>query len=212
MDDIEEIDKKLTKLKAAKIIVCPKKRDIFKIFYLCKPEDIKVVIIGQDPYHTVNHDGNPIANGMSFSVNKKVKVPPSLKKIYKELAREDNLFKIPSHGDLIEWVKQGVFLFNTALTVPEKHPHAHKGDWIGFTPKVIKKIIEKRGKNVVFMLWGRPAQKYKSLIGGKPKILETSHPSPLAWQRHFDSCNHFKLANEYLESVEETPINWNCLT
>ncbi len=184
--------------------IYPPKDEIFNLFEHINFENIKVVILGQDPYH-----GEGQGNGIAFSVKRNIKIPPSLKNIYKEISAEYNEFKIPEHGDLTGWVEQGVFLLNTVLTVEEglANSHAKKG-WEEFTDNIIRKINEKN-QPVVFMLWGNPAKKKKSLItNSQHLILETSHPSPLGVHKGFAGCGHFKKVNEFLEQNNIQKINW----
>ena len=184
--------------------IFPAKEDIFNAFDLTQFENLKVVILGQDPYH--NHDQ---AHGLAFSVQKGVAVPPSLRNMYKELEASVENFEVPTHGNLESWASQGVFLLNTTLTVEAHNPNSHKDiGWETFTDTVIKKISEHK-QNVVFMLWGSHARKKKSLIDeNKHLILESSHPSPLSAYRGFLGCNHFVLANEYLKNLNKEIIDW----
>lgn len=188
--------------------IFPPYSEIFNLFNNIEYKDIKVVILGQDPYH-----GEGQGNGIAFSVNTGIKIPPSLRNIYKELELEyinaETPFKPNKNGDLTPWVKQGVFLLNASLTVREGEPnsHARKG-WEFFTTEVIKKINEKN-RPVVFLLWGDFAKKKKEFITNKKHlILETVHPSPLSASRGFLGCDHFKMANNFLESEGLTPIDW----
>ena len=185
------------KIKAGKRIYPPGPL-IFNAFNSTPVEDVKVVIIGQDPYH-----GPGEAMGLSFSVPKGVRVPPSLKNIYKEL-HEDIGFKIPDHGDLTPWAEQGVFMLNAILTVEHKKPGSHrKVGWHLFTDAVIEKLSSTRS-GLVFMLWGNFAKSKRILIDeGKHHILEAAHPSPLAGGKFF-GCKHFSKANELLDE----PIEW----
>ena len=179
--------------------VCPKKNDIFNAFNT-EISDIKCVILGQDPYPDVNK-----AMGLSFSVPAGVKIPASLKNIYKEICREYG-YPFPETGDLTPWAEQGVFLLNTILTYRknDKGNNAHKKKgWEIFTDNVIK-TIEKEDRPIVYMLWGNEAIKKKALITNpKHIVLESIHPSPLN-QDKFVGNNHFKLCNEYLSE----PIDW----
>jgi len=185
----------------------PLRKNIFRVFELCKPEDIKVIIFGQDPYHSTDHDGQPTAQGLSFSVRINRGPPPSLQNIYKVLSKTVEGFHTPTHGDLTSWVKQGVFMLNTALTVRPHAAGSHVGWWSSFTHKVVKAIIARNDK-IVFMLWGRKAQDMEDVIGNKGRILKTSHPSPFSARRGFLQCNHFNQANEYLEEHSKKPIDW----
>ena len=180
---------------------------IFNAFTTTPIKDIKVCIIGQDPYHQPGQ-----AMGLCFSVNRGITVPPSLRNIYKCIAQDDDVpnFKIPKHGDLTHWADQGVFLLNTVLTVTDSSANSHKkAGWLKFTDEVIK-VISKECDGVVFMLWGKPAQKKAKLIDeNKHHILEAPHPSPLSAFRGFFECQHFSKANTLLEEDGKTPIDWN---
>lgn len=167
------------------------------------PEDIKVVIIGQDPYHGPNQ-----AHGYSFSVEKGIKPPPSLKNIYSEIEKEFNIVMPSNNGDLTPWVEQGVFLLNSILTVEKGNPASHKNvGWDKFTDNLIK-IISENCENVVFMLWGKFAEGKKILIDShKHLILSSAHPSPYSVHNFFGN-NHFIKANEYLKNNNKEPINW----
>ena len=184
--------------------IFPAKEYIFNAFDLTEFENLKVVILGQDPYH--NHDQ---AHGLAFSVQKGVAVPPSLRNMYKELEASVENFEVPTHGNLEDWVSQGVFLLNTTLTVEAHNANSHKDiGWETFTDTVIQKISENKDR-LVFMLWGSHARKKKSLIDtDKHLILESSHPSPLSAYRGFLGCNHFVLANEYLKNANKEIIDW----
>ncbi len=174
--------------------VFPPMNDIFNAFKLTPLSDIKVVILGQDPYHEKGQ-----AEGLCFSVPKGIPVPPSLVNIYKELNAETG-FKIPSHGCLREWAEQGVMLLNTVLTVREGAANSHKDcGWRTFTDNVIS-IISKFASPSVFMLWGANAKEKESLIDGeKHLILKAAHPSPLSAHNGFFGCGHFNKANEFLK-------------
>ena len=166
-------------------------------------ENVKVVILGQDPYHGPNQ-----AHGLSFSVAAGVKPPPSLVNIYKELISDVEIDP-PSHGDLSTWAEQGVLLLNAVLTVEHAQANSHQAKgWEQFTSRVIEVINEQR-EGVVFMLWGSYAQKKGRIIDrARHCVLEAPHPSPLSAYRGFLGCRHFSQANAYLESVGLTPINW----
>ena len=176
---------------------------IFNAFNMLPLDEVKVVILGQDPYH-----GAGEAHGLSFSVPRGIKIPPSLRNIYKELESDIAGFKAPKHGCLEAWVKQGVFLLNAFLTVVEKTPKSHeKIGWEKFTDAVIKKISDER-EGVVFMLWGGFAKKKAELIDKtKHLVLEGAHPSPLAGNA-FQGCKHFSQANDYLKSKGASTIDW----
>jgi len=187
----------------AKHPVYPPPTQIFHAFDVCPFDEVKVVIIGQDPYH-----GKGQANGLCFSVNEGVRTPPSLKNIYKEI-RNDLGKEIPESGNLDGWAKQGVLLLNATLTVCAKSPgsHQHKG-WEEFTDAAIKVLSEKR-KDLVFMLWGAYAQKKgQVIVDSKHLILKSSHPSPFSADRGFFGNKHFSKANEYLEKHGINPIDW----
>ena len=175
---------------------------IFNAFNVTPFDKIKVVILGQDPYH-----GPGQAMGLSFSVPKQIAIPASLKNIYNEISAELNL-PIPIHGDLSSWAKQGVFLLNAMLTVRHKSPSSHmKIGWQIFTDAVIKKLSDER-KNLVFMLWGNFAKsKAVSIDKHKHLILTSAHPSPFSYTG-FKGNGHFLSANEYLTNVGLSPINW----
>lgn len=184
--------------------IFPPMNDIFNAFKLCPYENVKVVILGQDPYHEINQ-----AHGLAFSVKKGVEIPPSLKNIYKELAN-DVEFVAPKHGFLESWAKQGVFLLNTTLTVREGHAASHKGHgWETFTDHVISKLNE-REDPIVFILWGGNARSKAQLIDkSKHLVLESPHPSPLSAYAGFFGCKHFSKANSFLTAHNKTPIDWN---
>lgn len=182
-------------------VVYPPSDQIFAAFDHTPFEKVKVVIIGQDPYHNPGQ-----AHGLCFSVNKDVDVPPSLKNIYKELV-SDLGFSIPNHGHLIHWAEQGVLLLNATLTVRanEAGSHQNKG-WERFTDSVISKLDEQKS-NLVFLLWGNYARSKKKLIHNN-KVFESAHPSPLSAYNGFFNCKHFSQTNAYLVEKGETPIDW----
>ncbi|MFD0975704.1 uracil-DNA glycosylase [Salinimicrobium gaetbulicola] len=182
----------------------PEKENIFKAFELCPFEETKVVIIGQDPYH-----GKGQAHGLCFSVQPDVKIPPSLKNIYREL-NEDLGKPIPDHGNLIHWAEQGVLLLNATLTVRTGAAGSHfRKGWEKFTDAVIH-ILSEEKKNIVFLLWGGPAQKKgRKIDASKHYILKSGHPSPLSANRGYWFGNkHFSKTNDYLKSIGEKPIEW----
>ena len=187
---------------AHKEIYPPRKR-IFNCFNFKNYDDIKVVIIGQDPYHEVNQ-----ANGLAFSVAKGVRIPPSLVNIYKE-AHDDVGIDIPRHGDLSSWANQGVLLLNTVLTVEEGKANSHRGKgWEVFTDHIIQKMNE-REKPLVFILWGRQAiDKEKMIDTSKHFIVKSVHPSPLSAHRGFFGSKPFSKTNAFLESQGIEPIDW----
>lgn len=184
-------------------VIYPKGNLIFNAFEKTPFEKVKIVILGQDPYH-----GEGQAHGLSFSVPVGIKPPPSLVNIFKEIETDLGI-KPPSHGNLEMWSEQGVFLLNAILTVRKSQAASHsKAGWEMFTDSVIRAISEKR-EGVVFLLWGNFARKKKDLIDtGKHYVLESAHPSPFSVQ-NFYGCKHFSKANEILVGQGKTPINWD---
>jgi uracil-DNA glycosylase len=184
-------------------IIYPPGGLIFNAFDTTPIDKLKVVILGQDPYH-----GAGQAHGLCFSVPNGIAPPPSLINIFKEL-QEDIGMTIPKHGNLTHWAEQGVFLLNASLTVRAGEPMSHsKIGWAEFTDSVIKKISEKK-EHVVFILWGKFAQEKKVLIDEtKHLVLKSAHPSPLSASNGFFGCRHFSKANEYLASQGIDPIDW----
>ena len=176
---------------------------IFSAFDKTPFNNVKVVILGQDPYHGIRQ-----AHGLCFSVQNGVPPPPSLTNIFKEL-QEDIGVRIPNHGNLANWAEQGVFLLNASLTVRSGEPMSHaKIGWAVFTDTVIKKISEEK-EHVVFMLWGKFAQEKRSLIDeSKHLVLRAAHPSPLSAHAGFFGCRHFSKANEFLSKNGIDPIDW----
>lgn len=184
-------------------VIYPNADDIFNAFHFTPLSDVKVVILGQDPYHNVNQ-----AHGLCFSVKPEVDIPPSLVNIYKEL--EDDLgCSIPNHGYLKKWADQGVLLLNTVLTVRAHQAASHQGKgWETFTDAVIQAVNE-QDRPIVFILWGKPAQtKKKMLTNPKHLILEAPHPSPLSAYRGFFGSKPFSKTNEYLKENGLEPIDW----
>ena len=190
--------------RAAGKVVYPADADVFNAFKLTQADALKVVILGQDPYHGPNQ-----SHGLCFSVRKGNKIPPSLRNIYKELAADIPNFVIPSHGDLSHWAEQGVLLLNTVLTVEQGQAHSHKKvGWEQFTDGVIS-TINREFENLIFLLWGAPAQKKAALINEKRHtILTAVHPSPLSAHRGFFGCQHFSKTNQILKSQGKKPIDW----
>ncbi|MCD8120315.1 MAG: uracil-DNA glycosylase [Lachnospiraceae bacterium] len=183
--------------------VFPPKDDIFNAFHFTNFKDVKVVILGQDPYH-----GEGQAHGLCFSVRPEVDIPPSLVNIYKEL-QSDLGCRIPNNGYLKEWADQGVLLLNTVLTVHAHEANSHKGiGWEQFTDAAIR-ALNGENRPIVFLLWGRPAQmKHAMLNNPNHLILEAPHPSPLSAHRGFFGCRHFSKANRFLEEHGVEPVNW----
>lgn len=184
-------------------VVFPPADDIFNAFHLTPLSEVKVVILGQDPYHNVNQ-----AHGLCFSVRPDVEIPPSLVNIYKELADDLGCY-IPNHGYLVKWAKQGVLLLNTVLTVRAHQAASHQNiGWEEFTDAVIR-IVDAREEPIVFLLWGRPAQRKKVLLTNPNHlILEAPHPSPLSAHRGFFGCRHFSKVNDFLEKNGREVIDW----
>ena len=204
----------------------PQKHELFQAFDLCPLNTVRVVILGQDPYHSTDDDTHiPQANGMAFATRKGCKVQPSLRNIYEELKNEYPEFIVPNHGDLSSWAKQGVLLLNTCLTVSPHKAGSHmklRGNgrnesnvniWSGFITKVFT-AIGKVNPNCIFMLWGTPSISVGSDLGKQTVQLLATHPSPLSARRPskdapaFIGCGHFKKANEYLIGQGKPPIDW----
>lgn len=192
----------------------PWKQDIFASFHYTPLPNVKLVIIGQDPYHQtiiVNGISMPRAVGLSFSVRPEDSVPSSLKNIYTELANTVRGFTTPDHGDLREWARQGVLLLNSCLTVRPGAAGSHGDIWLGFMNKVFR-AISAVNPYCIYMLWGREAQKLKPMLGERSIILEAAHPSGLSARRGFFGSNHFNLANEALIRQGKVGINWRIST
>jgi uracil-DNA glycosylase len=183
--------------------VYPPAPTIFNAFTLCPLTDVKVVILGQDPYH-----GPDQAHGLAFSVPDGTHVPPSLKNIYKEIAADLGT-SVPDSGNLERWAKQGVLLLNATLTVRQGQAGSHQGKgWEQFTDAVIKTVSDQR-EHLVFLLWGNFARSKKTLIdSNKHLVLEAAHPSPLSAHNGFFGCRHFSQTNAYLMANDQTPIDW----
>lgn len=183
--------------------IYPRGLDIFKAFDRCDFSNVKVVIIGQDPYH-----GPGQANGLCFSVSDGIRMPPSLMNIFKEI-RNDLGKPIPASGDLERWASQGVLLLNATLTVKANSPGSHQNrGWETFTDAVIKKISDEKD-GIVFLLWGAYAQKKGEIIDrNKHLVLASAHPSPFSADRGFFGCKHFSKANDYLRSKGKNEIDW----
>ena len=192
-----------TEIEQGKLIY-PKGSNIFNAFNKTPLEKVKVVILGQDPYHGPNQ-----AHGLSFSVQKGIQFPPSLQNIFKELQRDTGT-PYPSHGDLSSWAQQGVFLLNASLTVRAAEPMSHSQiGWAIFTDAVIR-TISKDCPKVVFMLWGKFAQEKQTLIdSSKHLVLKAPHPSPLSAHQGFVGCGHFSACNHFLAKNGIDPINWH---
>lgn len=203
-DDMKRLKAFLAENKQQQKVIFPPNSQIFRALNETPLDQVKVVIIGQDPYH-----GAGQANGLSFSVNKGIMLPPSLRNIYHEL-KTDLGVQMPAHGDLTEWARQGVLLLNSVLTVEQAQPTSHqKQGWEEFTDAVIDVINEQR-ESVVFILWGAYAQRKGQRIDTqKHLVLKAAHPSPLSANRGgFFGCKVFSKTNQYLEQHGITPINW----
>nr|WP_068892343.1 uracil-DNA glycosylase [Pedobacter panaciterrae] len=189
------------------ITVYPKGSDVFNALNHTPFNKVKVVILGQDPYH-----GQGQAHGLSFSVQKGVTVPPSLKNIYKELTTDIEGFSIPAHGNLTKWADEGVLLLNATLTVRAHEAGSHQGKgWEIFTDKIISQLSEQR-EGLVFLLWGRYAQNKSALIDQtKHTILAAAHPSPFSAYNGFFGCRHFSKANAILAKQGISPIDWQII-
>ncbi len=184
-------------------VIFPPADDIFNAFHLTPLKDVKVVILGQDPYHNVGQ-----AHGLCFSVKPDVEIPPSLVNIYKEL-HDDLGCTIPNHGYLTKWAEQGVLMLNTVLTVRAHQANSHHGiGWEEFTDAAIR-AVNAQDRPIVYILWGRPAQMKKSMLNNpKHLILEAPHPSPLSAYRGFFGSKPFSQTNEFLKTHGVEPIDW----
>ncbi|SHM25820.1 uracil-DNA glycosylase [Mucilaginibacter sp. OK098] len=199
-----DLKKFLKEEKDAGYKIYPKNADIFNAFNKTPLDKLEVVILGQDPYH-----GESQAHGLSFSVQKGITIPPSLRNIYKELATDIPGFVIPNHGDLTEWAEQGVLLLNASLTVRAASPGSHqKRGWETFTDTVIKKISDEK-EGIVFILWGSFAQAKAELIDQtKHHIIKSPHPSPFSADRGFFGSKPFSKTNEILVKEGKKPVDW----
>lgn len=200
-----DIDRPINHLKALGddiILVHPPVDSIYNAFQLCTYSNTKVVILGQDPYHQKD-----VANGLAFAVNRGKKIPPSLRSIYKEIS-DDIGSIIYSSGDLEGWAKQGVLLLNSCLTVEDSKPRSHQSiGWGQLTDNIVKLLNLKGG--IIFILWGADSISKRSLIDENINlVLAAPHPSPLSSYRGFFGCKHFSIANEYLISKKQKPIQW----
>ncbi len=184
--------------------ILPKSEEVFNAFNHTPFDAVKIVILGQDPYHGVGQ-----AHGLSFSVRKGVAIPPSLQNIYKELQTDISGFQYPPHGELTQWADRGVLLLNATLTVRLSHAGSHQNKgWEQFTDKAIASLSEHR-EGLIFMLWGRFAQNKIPLIDiQKHYVLRAAHPSPFSAYNGFFGCQHFSKANEILMQQEKSPIDW----
>ena len=182
--------------------IFPRIDHVFRIYNTLSPSKVKLVILGQDPYHRIGQ-----AHGFAFSVPKGVAIPPSLKNIFKEI-NQDDPNKTRKNGDLTFWVEQGVFLLNTVLTVREGHANSHKKKgWEFFTDLTIR-ILSKEKREKIFFLWGNASQEKEKIIDPRHLILKAPHPSPLSAYRGFIGCGHFSAANQILQKNHVKPIVW----
>lgn len=188
----------------SKTLVYPRAEDVFQALHLTPYNEVRVLILGQDPYHGVGQ-----ANGLCFSVNEGIKIPPSLSNIYKEL-KKDLGFSPPNHGNLGAWAKQGVLLLNTVLTVEDSKPGSHRNHgWEIFSDRIID-VVSKKTEPVVFVLWGAAAQKKKALIDlDRHVVIESVHPSPLSAYRGFLGSRPFSKINQALSGFGIEPIDWS---
>ncbi|MFT7006359.1 MAG: uracil-DNA glycosylase [Colwellia sp.] len=198
--------------RAQGITIFPEESDVFNAFKFSDLADVKVVVLGQDPYHGVgkgDYCNQPQAHGLAFSVTTNIKTPPSLVNIYKELVTDIEGFITPTHGNLTSWAEQGVLLLNTVLTVQQGQAHSHaKLGWERFTDKIIAEINQ-HNDGCVFILWGAHAQKKgRSIDGSKHLVLNGPHPSPLSAYRGFFGCQHFSKANHWLVNQGKSAIDW----
>ncbi|RRS10198.1 uracil-DNA glycosylase [Pseudoalteromonas sp. J010] len=190
--------------RAQGVNVFPPQEQVFEAFKVTPFGQVKVVILGQDPYHGPNQ-----AHGLCFSVLPGIKPPPSLNNMYKELLQDIEGFTVPNHGYLIDWAKQGVLLLNTVLTVEQGQAHSHKSlGWERFTDVVIEKL-NANSEGIIFLLWGSHAQKKgKNIDKNRHHVLHAPHPSPLSAHRGFFGCSHFSKTNQLLTQMGKQPIDW----
>ena len=201
-DFLDDIESKFLKINTPDKSIFPPTSKIFRALEMVNFNDAKVLILGQDPYHGLGQ-----ANGLSFSVNKEIMIPPSLKNIFLELENDLNV-PISQHGDLTSWAQQKILLLNSALTVEQGKPHSHKElGWDKLTDRIISKLSQ-RG-NMIFVLWGNVAQsKYHLVDKEENTILSAPHPSPLSAYRGFFGCRHFSKINKILTEKGSSEINW----
>lgn len=203
-DEFKRLSSKLQLDRLINIQICPNKEDIFKAFRLTNLPDVKAVIVGQDPFHTVRYDDRPIATGLSFGVSDRSYIPPSLRNIVLELESDLEKFAIDFDYSLESWAKQGVLMLNTALTVQKGNAGSHTKYWESFTKKVFE-ILNNKTNNTIFILWGNHAKSFKQYLTNPTfKFIESTHPSPFSAHNGFIGSKPFSKANSYLE----TPINW----
>ena len=210
MPEIKQISDILEQEKKTYRIV-PDQENIFRVFHMCKPQDLSVVITGADPYFQILPNGKPRALGFSFSVSKDDAIPSSLHNIYKEIKNNYPNSIIPTHGDISHWVPQGVFLLNAGLTCRAGEPGSHVNKyklWAPFINKFVK-YMATVNKNIIWVLWGKDSQKFEEMIDKSyHNILQSAHPSGLSAMRGFFGCGHFKKINEDLKKMGRKPIKW----
>jgi len=194
----------ITAERAAGKVIYPKEEDVFQAFTLTPLKDVKIVILGQDPYH-----GPEQAHGLCFSVLPEIKIPPSLRNMYKELTTDIDGFNTPDHGYLIEWAQQGILMLNTVLTVEQAKAHSHaKSGWETFSDHVVE-FLNQQDDEIIFVLWGNHAKKKgRHIDRNKHFVLEGVHPSPLSASRGFFGCQHFSAINARLKTRQKSQINW----
>ncbi|KHT61743.1 uracil-DNA glycosylase [Photobacterium gaetbulicola] len=200
----QQVEQYVAAERSAGKVIYPPQEDVFNALQATPLSQVKVVILGQDPYH-----GPDQAHGLSFSVRYGVKIPPSLANMYKELAADIDGFSPPAHGNLQRWAEQGVLLLNTVLTVEQGNAHSHaKIGWEAFTDRLIE-VIDQQCEGVVFLLWGAHAQKKgKKIHTERHHVLRAAHPSPLSAYRGFFGCQHFSQTNRLLSQMNKPEINW----
>jgi uracil-DNA glycosylase len=198
----EKVSSQIASEKDAGNTILPEKKCIFAAFNYFNMKDTKVVIIGQDCYHTPG-----VPTGLAFSTYPQNRTPPSLVNIYKEIKRDYPSYEIPSNGDLTKWARQGVLLFNMALTVNARKAASHSAYWSDFAGYIIR-TISSECTGVVFLLWGNNARNKRFMIDSEDHlVLQAGHPSPLS-VKHFENCGHFKATNDYLVTLGKEPIVW----
>jgi uracil-DNA glycosylase len=202
---MRELETRLDSERSSGKVLCPEPHNVFRALTLTPWESVRVVVIGQDPYH-----GDGQANGLAFAVNKGLKLPPSVRNIFKELNSDLNL-PAPTSATLLGWAEQGVLLLNSVLTVQAHKPFSHAGyGWERFTESIVRRLND-HPEALVFLLWGAPAQKKAQWITNpRHLILTSAHPSPLSAHRGFFGCRHFSKANEFLRQSGRRAVRWEC--
>lgn len=206
-DELEFVSSMLEK-EEKKYTLFPLEHELYNAFYDLFPESVKVVIVGQDPYHGQNPDGSPQANGMAFSTRPDKTPPSSLKNIFKEIKKNYPDFSEPQDGYLGPWKDQGVLLLNSSLTVRQDKAGSHKQLWYGFIKKVIQAVCT-ANPSCIFVLWGRKSQELEKFVSNRVYVLKAAHPSGLSANRGFFGCQHFSEINEILERNDKEPIDWS---